>query len=256
MMTTNTKWTEKGGRLPGMKERGCCLQWILAAAAAAGNPGDFLPNVVVVQWGAAVPVDDSSPPKSVLFFFLLCFYSSSFSLSLLFSFVLFTLSLFSVSVSLFPLSFFPPLFSPVSFSLSLYPLCSSFDFSSQSPFVWVSLFLRYPVNSPLFYWFPPLSVSVSIVFSPPPLFCSIFSSLSHLPPPFSFSFPLLLVSVFKTNPPLFFHSLGMRLPPPCIWFSPCIYRRQGRVAWAWLYAATPGHGFPVFSIWQGYGLCQ
>ncbi|KAJ6952824.1 receptor-like serine/threonine-protein kinase SD1-8 [Populus alba x Populus x berolinensis] len=40
-MKTNTKWTEEGGRLPGMKERGCCLQrLVVVAAAAAGNPGD------------------------------------------------------------------------------------------------------------------------------------------------------------------------------------------------------------------------
>ena len=144
--------------------------------------------------------------KVCFFFFLLCFYSSSFSLSLIFSFVSFILSLFSASASLFPLSFFPPLFSPVSFSLSLYPLCSSFDFSSQSPSVWVSLFLRYPVNSPLFCWFPPLSVSVFIVFSSPSLFCSVFSSLSHLPPPFSFLFPFCS-SPFSKQIPLYFSTL-------------------------------------------------
>jgi len=52
-----------------------------------------------------------------VFFLLLCFYSFSFSLSLLFSYLLFrSLSLFSVSVSLFLLFFFPPMFSPGSFS--------------------------------------------------------------------------------------------------------------------------------------------
>jgi hypothetical protein len=39
-MKTNKKiWTEEEGRLPGMRERGCCLRW-LVVAAAAGNSGD------------------------------------------------------------------------------------------------------------------------------------------------------------------------------------------------------------------------
>jgi hypothetical protein len=37
---TNKKWTEKGRRLPGMKECGCCLRWLVVTVAVAGNPDD------------------------------------------------------------------------------------------------------------------------------------------------------------------------------------------------------------------------
>ena len=167
------------------------LEWRSVGAVSGGLwwwrrrleiPMILLPNVVIVQWGAAAPVDGSSPPESVPF-------SALFLL-----FVSFTLYLFFVSISLFPLFFFSPLFSLVSFSLSLYPLCSSFDFSSQSPSILVSLFLRSPVNSLLFCWFPPFpSLSLSFFLLPSSVLLSVFVLFFFYPVgspffPLSFSF--------------------------------------------------------------------
>jgi len=187
----------RGGRLPRMREPGYCLRWLVVAAEAAGNLDDSSSkHGGCAVWSCCAGRWFFSSWKCA-FFFLLCFYSSSFSLSLLFS-----------------LFFFWFLF--------LIPLCFGFfisSFSRQLP--------RVLLVSPLF-------VSVSIIFSSP--FPSAFSSVSRFlflyiyicSSLFSFSqyhyvFPFFLsVSLIF----VFFNPPSIR-PPLISFFFPPIYRRPG-----------------------------
>jgi len=115
-----------------MRERGCCLRWL--AAAAAGNPCDSSSNVVSVQCGAAATVDLFFLPSFLFFRFVHSF--SLFS----FCFLFFFFPLCSVSSVLFPFSAF------FVFSSSLWSLLSS----SSLPY------------SPLFFFFNSTSLFCSV----------------------------------------------------------------------------------------------
>ena len=99
----------------------------------------------------------------------------------------------------------------------------------------VSLFLRSPVNSPVFCWFSPLFVSVSIIFSS--LFPSAFSSVSrflflyiyiYVPLCFpSHNITMSFLSSYLFPLFLFFLILPLFVPPSFLSFSLLFIGGQG-----------------------------
>jgi len=197
-MKTNKKWTEEGGRLPRMREPGYCLRWLVVAAEAAGNLDDSSSkHGGCAVWSCCAGRWFFSSWECA-FFFLLCFYSSSFSLSLLFS-----------------LFFFWFLF--------LIPLCFGFfisSFSRQLPRV---LLVFPPLCLCLYHFFFSFSLCflfcLSVSFSLYIYICSSLFSFSQYHYVFPFFLSVSFIFVFF-NPP------SIR-PPLISFFFPPIYRRPG-----------------------------
>ena len=188
----------------GQRRREGYLQWGSVVAVSGGlwgrrrrlgTPVILLPNVVVMQWGPAAPVDGSSPPESVIFFF--CFVSTLLASLFLFYFLFFRfVHSFSLLCFCFPLS---PLLLPTSvlpcflLSISLSPL---FFFRFLFPIPLCFGFFIYSFSRQL----PPvllvspssLSLSLSFCFSSP-LFCSVPPSFPKLSPTLSPSLPSLIL---------------------------------------------------------------